>query len=127
MTFQIYFSILTVIVFWCVGFYRVTRKGMILGFMSDWAEKTREIKNNPNLEGVEYIIPSWISNPIVSCIFCIASVHGFLVYATYFMFSDLQWTWGNTLVVVPLCVSASALNGLVYGILKNLLPEHHHD
>lgn len=127
MTFKLYFELLAGIVFYCVGWYRITRKGMVLGFISEWFDRTREIKGNKKLIGQEHIVPDWIADPIVACIFCIASVHGTIFYAMYFIFSDLQLTLGNVLVDIPLCISAAALNGIVYGVLKNLLPKQHHD
>lgn len=114
-----YWNLVFITSFWCVGFYTITRSGKILSFISNWFERTREIKDNPKLEGVEYIIPSWIANPIVSCIYCLASFHGLLIYLLYLIYTNKEILDFHNLIVIPICVSVSAINGILWGIVKH--------
>lgn len=98
---------------WCVGFFSMTREGMIFGFWEDWLERTKKVDGND-----EYIIPDVIGKPLGRCIWCVASLQGFIVYALYFLIEGLQLSVLNILVIVPLVAIASPLNAFVWNLIK---------
>ncbi len=87
---------LVILGLWCSALRIATESGMILERVCDYAER----------------LPKWLFKPLIGCVFCMASIHGTVLYFTYFNIGLIYW---------PLfCICGIAVNGFVYFLIEKL-------
>lgn len=139
-----FFITIAVTVLWCLGWYTITQEGQILGFVRKWLVKKEILEIN--LDKLKALHPSeqqfyrqtiyeedgertvlyvrenisypWYGKPIATCVKCLSSIHGTLVF--WFMVWNYDLMQGKTVFVfwVMNCIISSFLNDYFYAKRK---------
>jgi len=103
------------VVFWCLGFYTITQQGNIGYFI----RKPFDMIKNYDGEGNRiYKIPRWISDPLATCITCVSSVHGILIFVLLNFLKAIEF---NLWVLLLGCVMASFIQTFIWVSFECLL------
>lgn len=90
-------------VFWVLGIYLITQKGMFLYFLRQLVEKAK---------------PEWIGKPILTCIECMASLHGLLI----FIILCSQWIIESNIWTLILGIVMSAfIQSFLYNLYESIV------
>lgn len=82
---------------WCTAIRIATEPNMILEKVNDWLSEN---------------LPMYLYKPLIGCVYCMASIHGALLYLTYFNIG---------LIYLPLfMVCGIAVNALTYNLIDKL-------
>lgn len=95
-----FWHVLLLMMFWCIGFYTVTREDMIFGFYERWLNR----------------LPEKLSFPMGNCIFCMASLHGGVVFTAYCFVTGAQFTITNMAVGILASVISSPVQAFLYNL-----------
>jgi hypothetical protein len=110
-------KVITVISGFCLGLRTITDTDKIFYFVRKWFLKTKVCKGT--LEH-KFIIPEWISKPLILCVSCYSSFYGSLIFwGIVFMFKQdlsyllfLQWVF--------VCVVCSFINGFLWSLYQKI-------
>jgi len=102
----------------CNGLWWITQEGKLLYFTIKWLDDY-EAKKKQYYKGFEpvsdrlyneHMAKIWrFTNPLITCIVCMASVWGTLIFLAYNDFNIINW--------IICIVNSSALNGLIWKLI----------
>lgn len=113
--FVIQFCFIALTSFWCNGVYVITSPGKIGFFIRDFIEQHKKVPREGALPDKKYLFPEWIRSPLLSCIYCMPSVHTFIVYGSLTFVLHIKF---QIVRYIFIAIPASYLNGVLYKILN---------
>lgn len=104
-----YFFLTVVTTLWCIAIHLAGADGMIFEKVSKFFGESK------------------IGKPVITCLYCMASLHTIFTFSIYFglVFPPGHWSYLTVLHVIGLylfvATAVSVMNGLFFGIIANVL------